>query len=128
MSKPFWTTSCATCRFGPANETGCSKCNRDARAKSWEPKEFKGFFPLILDSKEKEKHKFWPTHIPWALISPHEQWAISNHGQTLLELANRGGLCPKEALAIIECRRWVEMPLERAWHIIKILMEELCNS
>ena len=125
MSKAWWTTSCATCRFGPADETGCSKCNRDARAKSWEPKEFKGFFPLMLDTKVKKKYTFWPTHIPWALLMPHESQAIANHSQTLLRLAQRGGLCPIEALAIMECRRWVQMPVERAWEIIKILTEEL---
>jgi len=45
--------------------------------------------------------------IPWAFLAPHEKQARSNHGgQSLSELAGRGGLGVSEALAIIEGRRW----------------------
>lgn len=36
----------------------------------------------------------------------NEDQARSNHNQTLARLAERGGLSPKEALAIIERREW----------------------
>ena len=41
-----------------------------------------------------------PQTIPWVMLIPHETWAWINHGQTLEELANRGGLSWAEALAI----------------------------
>ncbi len=52
--------------------------------------------------------------IPWASIAPHEQQAISNHGQTIKRLAERGGLDWVEALAVIEDRKWVELDSEIA--------------
>lgn len=42
--------------------------------------------------------------IPWAIIESHEQQAQENHGQTLRRLAERGGLCASEAVAILEDR------------------------
>lgn len=39
--------------------------------------------------------------IPWSLIAPHEAQAQSNHDQSLERLAERGGLDPWEALAVI---------------------------
>ena len=44
--------------------------------------------------------------IPWALIEPHEKQAADNHYQTLARLAERGGLSPDEALAVLENRQW----------------------
>ena len=44
--------------------------------------------------------------IPWRLLAPHHDQAQKNHGQTLEQLAARGGLSPAEALAVIESRRW----------------------
>ena len=48
--------------------------------------------------------------IPWAMIAPHEMQAIQNHGgQTLARLAERGGLSPCEALAVLDDRAWLWM-------------------
>lgn len=47
--------------------------------------------------------------IPWAMIAPHEAQAQLNHYQTLRRLAERGGLSPCEAVAVLEDRRWHEM-------------------
>lgn len=44
--------------------------------------------------------------LPWAMIAEHEAQAQYNHGQTLIALNHRGGLCPAEALSIIMDRRW----------------------
>lgn len=52
--------------------------------------------------------------IPWAMIAPHEQQAMANHGQSLDMLARRGGLCPSEALAVLDGRKWEGMPREIA--------------
>lgn len=41
--------------------------------------------------------------IPWFIIGPQEQQAGINHsGQTLEQIAERGGLSPYEALCVIE--------------------------
>ena len=43
------------------------------------------------------------TSIPWAMIAPHDATAQLNHGgQDLAKLASRGGLCPLEAVAVLE--------------------------
>lgn len=39
--------------------------------------------------------------IPWVALAPHEAQALKNHSQTLERLAERGGLSPKEALAVL---------------------------
>jgi hypothetical protein len=44
--------------------------------------------------------------IPWAMIAPHESRARANHGQSLARLAERGGLCPSEALDVLADRPW----------------------
>lgn len=42
-------------------------------------------------------------YIPWAVIEPHEQQAMKNHGgQSLQRLAERGGLDWVETLAVLE--------------------------
>lgn len=52
--------------------------------------------------------------LPWEMIEPHAKQAYSNHSQTLERLAERGGLSPCEAVAILEDRRWSKMDQEKA--------------
>lgn len=42
-----------------------------------------------------------PKWIPWALVEPHAARARKNHGQTLEQLAARGGLSPFELWCVI---------------------------
>lgn len=42
--------------------------------------------------------------MPMAMLD--EKQAMRNHGQTLKRLAERGGLCATEALAIMDGLRW----------------------
>ena len=44
--------------------------------------------------------------IPFAMLVPHAAQAMSNHGQTLERLAQRGGLGVSEAIDIMEGNRW----------------------
>lgn len=46
--------------------------------------------------------------IPWRMIMPHEAQAKSNHDQTLERLAERGGLSPGEALAVLDNMSWTK--------------------
>ena len=57
--------------------------------------------------------------IPWAMIAPHDATAQRNHGgQNLVRLAQRGGLCPLEAVAVLEDahyrKRWPDSFHDRA--------------
>lgn len=58
-------------------------------------------FPIIQDPEILS--------VPWALMAPHGAAALVNHSQTLARLADRGGLTPAEAVAIIEDRRYMVM-------------------
>jgi hypothetical protein len=49
-------------------------------------------------------------HIPMAMLAPHEGRAMESHGQSLDRLAERGGLSVKEAIALLEDRRWSREP------------------
>lgn len=42
--------------------------------------------------------------MPMAMLN--DKQAMKNHGQTLSRLAERGGICPAEALAIMDGHRW----------------------
>jgi len=39
--------------------------------------------------------------VPWLVVERHRQQAKRNHYQTLERLAERGGLCPSELLAVL---------------------------
>lgn len=51
-----------------------------------------------------------PGWVPWDLLAGHEAMALSNHGQTLERLADRGGLSPDEMLSIIH-----DVPYRTYW-------------
>ena len=62
--------------------------------------------------------------VPWFLMELHKKQADTNHGQTLERLAERGGLCPSEALAVLEDRSWtsIETPLADVM-LLKLVQE-----
>ena len=68
--------------------------------------------------------------IPMEMLLPHEKQALSNHGQSLHRLNERGGLCPVEALGIIEGRSWGELRgrSESADEALLIKLVELFNA
>lgn len=79
-------------------------------------------FP-ILQSKP-------PQTIPWAMLIPHEAQAWINHGQTLEELANRGGLSWAETLAVLQNKKWrvaIQTEIE-AEPIVKKLVKEFLGG
>lgn len=47
--------------------------------------------------------------VPWGFLAPHEARAQANHHQSLNRLAERGGLCPAEMLAVVENLAWHEV-------------------
>ena len=65
-------------------------------------------FPIMIDSWKR-------AHLPWELFEPHEAQAQRNHYQSLTRLAERGGLSPAEALAVLEDRKFQDMDDKDAW-------------
>jgi hypothetical protein len=64
-------------------------------------------FPIQGFWSRKQWKNVPATTIPWAMIAPHEPQALWNHcGQSLERLAQRGGLAPCEAIAVLEDRKW----------------------
>ncbi len=64
-----------------------------------------GTFPVLGHRRDK----FPLDAVPWAFLAPHENQARRNHGQTLEQLADRGGLSAKEMLAVVTGRHWLQM-------------------
>ena len=60
------------------------------------------FFPIHSGSTDVEK----VLRVPWAMIAEHGAQAKRNHSQTLERLAERGGCCGKEILAILSGENW----------------------
>lgn len=71
-------------------------------------------FPIMRVRGEEQAKDFAVETIPFALIAPHERQAQKNHRQTLARLAERGGLSPSEALAVLEDRRRHPIPAAEA--------------
>ena len=74
-------------------------------------------FPIMEGGVRRAKDDL--TSIPWAMIAPHDATAQQNHGgQNLIRLAHRGGLCPLEAVAVLEDahyrKRWPDSFHDRA--------------
>lgn len=67
--------------------------------------------PIILGVSKK-----WTEKIPFSMLN--EEWAKRNHQQTLNRLAERGGLSPSEAIAIMDKRKWLAMPDKAALDIL----------
>lgn len=65
-------------------------------------------YPILYGpgSEKPHKHPTWPLTVPWAVVEPHEAQARSNHGQTLRRLAERGGLCLQEMVAVLADKEW----------------------
>lgn len=64
-------------------------------------------YPVLGDLGAKQKE-----YIPWDVLTPHEDRACRNHGQTLEELAARGGLAWSEIVCIL-----LDKPWKYAWDI-----------
>jgi hypothetical protein len=59
-------------------------------------------FPILL-MRPMEELPFQITSIPWSLIEPHEAQARKNHSNLSLKtLAEKGGLTPCDAIAVLE--------------------------
>lgn len=62
-----------------------------------------------LDAIRAAGTSFAIVQVPMDMLRPHAKQAYRNHGQTLERLADRGGLAPAEALAILDDRPFEPM-------------------
>ena len=74
-------------------------------------------FPIMRTFGVDTKGRGMPRLIEWSCLS--EEWAQRNHGQSVDELARRGGLDLTEAAAIIQRRAWRPMLIEDALDVIE---------
>ncbi len=83
-------------------------------------------FPIMGHWNKKAHRQEAGFEIPLSMISPHERQAKANHYQSLKRLADRGGLAPCEALAVLDDRNWKEMdPEESRSELMKRLEDYL---
>lgn len=66
-------------------------------------------FPVLMDYTERHELPLAPRSVPWGLLAPHEKRAKWNRDQSLWRLASRGGLDPREMLAVIHGRSLRDM-------------------
>lgn len=59
------------------------------------------FFPILGLKDAEWRGIALPVSVPWRLVESHRQQASVNHGQSLEQLAERGGLSPRELLAVL---------------------------
>ena len=81
-----------------------------------------------------EKQNLYPVlgtnpqeYVPYDMLVPHEAQALKNHTQTLLRLAERGGLGWGEILAILMGKPWsfaARIRKEKAKEIVLSLVEK----
>lgn len=57
--------------------------------------------------------------LPWGMLEPHETQCMTNHGQTLERIRQRGGFNPQEVLAVLEDRRFEHMDRAEALRRIR---------
>lgn len=62
--------------------------------------------------------------LPWPMMMSHERQAQKNHSQTIQRLAERGGLAPCEACAVLEDRDWHSMSRAASHERLKKLFQE----
>lgn len=67
--------------------------------------------------------------IPWEMLIPHEKQAVENHGQSLCELAKRGGLNEYEAILILRDKPLYPWPFkgldqDKARYFLKEMIKE----
>lgn len=81
-------------------------------------------FPILFDYRIKEEiAKLREANcvsmviaLPWPMVEAHEKQAQKNHSQSVTRLAERGGLSPCEACAVLEDRDYYPAPTQPQAH------------
>ena len=78
--------------FSPSMNASCG----------WTPKR-NPQFPILRTPSRSVNNLGRVREVPWEMILPHEGQAVRNHyGQSLEFIASRGGLSPREAVAVLK--------------------------
>lgn len=72
---------------------------------------FRVMGPDSIDEETIYRRLACPRTVPWSFVAPHELQARRNHGQSLNRLNERGGLDPRELVAMVEGRALFPMAL-----------------
>lgn len=56
--------------------------------------------------------------VPWTLVAWHAEQVRRNHGQSIAQIAARGGLALSELAAVLVDRPWRKISDEEAWRIV----------
>lgn len=78
-----------------------------------------------LDELRKAEIPIITFNVPMFHFRAHAEQARINHGQTLDRLAERGGLSPCEAIAILEDRKWEKIGLGAAHALLGAMVADL---
>lgn len=70
-------------------------------------------FPVLRDYIANE-YPDCPRYVEWELLTPHIRQVYINHSQSLVELADRGGLSPGEIYAIMHDHYLSHVPVREA--------------
>lgn len=90
------------------------------------PKYFPMLWQPLTRQEEAELERLGcPKSVPWSFVEPHEKQALANHDQTLVRLAERGGLSPAEMLAVVQGRRWRSRTAANDPDAVPVLLELL---
>jgi hypothetical protein len=71
-------------------------------------------FPLVVNRDRSLAFPETPTALPWPLVAAHEDQALINHGHSIAELAQNGGIDRSEMVAVLEDRPWHWMSVDEA--------------
>ena len=89
-------------------------------------------FPILWPAARAARQELealgCPRSVLWPAVAPHEKQALENHGQTLERLAQRGGLSPRELLAVLRGVGWHdvhEVPLAEA---VQEILEQTAST
>ena len=81
-------------------------------------------FPLVVDRDRSLAFPEAPTALPWPLVAAHENQALINHGRSIVELAENGGIEWSEMVAVLEDRPWHWMSVDEAAERLEELFVE----
>lgn len=84
-------------------------------------------FPILhgYDLRRRYAGLGIPKSVPLDILRPHEEQAQKNHGQSLKELAGRGGLCPQEMAAVLCNESWREARGRSAEDAVGVILDAI---
>jgi len=70
----------------------------------------------------------WRKSVPWSLVASRESQAKRNHSQSLKQLAERGGLSPRELYAVVRGISWSHITSRDLWDMSEKEAQEIIDE